>query len=295
MKLRAFLVLSLPVFVSCAHMEGEHSSTRRPAQDAASVTGYPTLPALKNGQPYKADDETLKVGDLDIWKLQKMAEAKQYDQLNYLFNHGVTMDGVPRGYAAGTGARVLNYTTSLDILASKDWRGKIFCNSTTPSQTHGLNRINSAIIPEGRLTKIYAVGAFISTQVATHELVSGNQSSLVLLNYAHPQSRAFSVDNLLQDNLEKILKVIPVYDIMVAVPGKYGPVYLGKTWLGSYDSTNVFHTAHPDFLIAWYFLDFNKAALDEQKNNQWEGGTEPPLAGQNAEIRAAGLVEECQL
>jgi len=63
----------------------------------------------------------------------------------------------------------------------------------------------------------------------------------------------------------------------VAVKGKYGPVFIGKTWLGKYDKQGEFTAFNPDKLIAWYFLDFNDGALKEQQEKHWDGSQEELL------------------
>ena len=68
-----------------------------------------------------------------------------------------------------------------------------------------------------------------------------------------------------------------VYDVMVAVKGKYGPIFVGKTWLGKYDKNGEFTASNPDKLAARYFLDFNEGALKEQSEHHWDGSTEELL------------------
>jgi hypothetical protein len=89
----------------------------------------------------------------------------------------------------------------------------------------------------------------------------------VILNYQNPGSGTF---------VEKVLKdAVAVYDVMVPVAGKYTsyskgggnglPIWIGKTWYGHYDNvTGAFKPTKGHRQIAWFFLDFNQAALDEQ-------------------------------
>lgn len=70
---------------------------------------------------------------------------------------------------------------------------------------------------------------------------------------------------------------VPVFDVQVAVPGKYGPVYIGKTWLGKYTKNREFTATDPNKLIARYFLDFNPEAVKEQKEEHWDGSEEDVL------------------
>jgi len=61
---------------------------------------------------------------------------------------------------------------------------------------------------------------------------------------------------------------------MVAVPGKYGPVFIGKTWLGKYHEDRSFEAKDKNQLIAWFFLDFSGKALEAQKEKHWDGAKE---------------------
>jgi hypothetical protein len=64
---------------------------------------------------------------------------------------------------------------------------------------------------------------------------------------------------------------------MVAVKGKYGPVFVGKTWLGKYDDKGEFTAHDPDKIIGYYFLDFNEGALREQREHHSDGSEEEVL------------------
>ena len=64
--------------------------------------------------------------------------------------------------------------------------------------------------------------------------------------------------------------------MQVAVKGKYGPVFIGKTWFGKYDEKAEF-TALKKAVIAWYFIDYNGDALKEQRENHWDGAEEELL------------------
>jgi hypothetical protein len=100
----------------------------------------------------------------------------------------------------------------------------------------------------------------------SHPLVPEAKSNVVILNYAHPETRPY-----LQ---ELALTKVQVYDVQVAVKGKYGPVFIGKTWLGKYDKQGEFTASNPDKLIAWYFIDFNDGAIKEQREAHWDGSEE---------------------
>ena len=73
---------------------------------------------------------------------------------------------------------------------------------------------------------------------------------------------------------ETALTKVQVYDLQVAVKGKYGPVFVGKTWVGKYDKEGKFTATNLDKLIARYFIDFNEEALREQRENHWDGSNE---------------------
>ncbi|MBC7372134.1 MAG: hypothetical protein H7326_11240 [Bdellovibrionaceae bacterium] len=63
----------------------------------------------------------------------------------------------------------------------------------------------------------------------------------------------------------------------VPVQGKYGIVYIGKTWLGDYDKQGNFTARYPDNLMAWFFLDFNPQSLNIQQQQHWDGSKETKL------------------
>jgi len=103
----------------------------------------------------------------------------------------------------------------------------------------------------------------------SHPLAPEAKSNVVILNYADNQTRPYWQ--------ELALTKVQVYDVQVAVKGKYGPVFIGKTWLGKYDKQGEFTASNPDKLIAWYFLDFNEGALKEQQEKHWDGSNEELL------------------
>ena len=91
----------------------------------------------------------------------------------------------------------------------------------------------------------------------------------MILNYADPLTKPYM--------LERLVKQVPLIDLMVAVKGKYGPVFIGKTWLGRYDEKEEFIASNPDKLSNWYFLDFNEGALREQRESHSDGSKEEML------------------
>src|SRR5262245_60528525 len=83
----------------------------------------------------------------------------------------------------------------------------------------------------------------------SHPLTPKAKSNVVILSYPDPRTRPYWQ--------ELAFTKVQVYDIQVAVKGKYGPVFIGKTWVGKYDKQGEFTASNQDKLIAWYFLDFN--------------------------------------
>lgn len=257
--MRLFFASILALFLgACAHPE--KAAVENPA------VATEREPASR---PLSHRDPSLKKGDLTVWKLKEMAENKQFDALNALFNSGVSLDRLPLGYAAGTGARVLDLktqvmTNAIDGLTGKNWRGKIFFSSKDPRKSRGLNRIKKSLLFE--TAPIVPMAAFTTEVLDHHELAPEATSNLVILNYAHPRTKPYWH--------ELALSTVQVYDVMVAVPGKWGPVYVGKTWLGSYDKEGEFRAFNPKELVAWYFLDFSREALIEQKKSHWDKSSE---------------------
>ena len=217
------------------------------------------------------DDPSLRtgVGGLTVWALQEVAQGKQFDELDELFNNGLSMNSLPVGYAAGAAGRVLDVdektiADALDGLTGKNWRGKIFFPSNDRRTSKGRNRIRkSLLLPH---SPIVPMAKFDTRLLDSHPLAPEAKSNLVILNYADPQTRPYFQ--------ELLLTRVQVYDVMVAVRGKYGPVFVGKTWLGNYDKNGEFTARDPDKLLAWYFLDFNDDAFREQRESHWDGSDE---------------------
>src|SRR5215813_10431793 len=220
---------------------------------------------------YDHNDPSLKVGEggLTVWDLHDMAKKKQFKELNDLFNNGLSMKSLPVGLCAGAAARVFDIDNKviadvLDALTGKNWRGKVFFPSNNKKVSKGRNRIKASLVlpnaPIGPMAK------FDTMLLDSHPLVPEAKSNVVILNYADLQTRPYWQ--------ELALTKVQVYDVQVAVKGKYGPVFLGKTWLGRYDKQGEFTASDPDKLIAWYFIDFNDGALKEQQAQHWDGSEE---------------------
>jgi hypothetical protein len=198
-----------------------------------------------------------------------MAQNGQADVLNDLFNnHGVHLEKLPEGYAAGAGARAIEvknslYSRVIDDLSGKNWRGKIFFPSENPRMTRGLNRIKQTQLLKPSITPMVS---FVARLWDKHPLVPAAKSNLITLSYEKPVTQ-----NYWQ---ELALTQIQIYDVIVAVPGKYGPVFIGKTWLGKYAENRDFIALDKNQMTAWFFLDFNAQALSIQQAEHWDGAKE---------------------
>jgi len=226
------------------------------------------------GASYDHNDPSLRTGPdgLTIWALQKMADEKRLDELEDLFKNGLRMNALPVGYAAGAAARVFDVDNkpiaeALSHLTGKNWRGKVFFTSNDKSVSEGRNRIRESLLRAQ--SPIVPMAKFVTRLLDSHPLAPGVTGNVVILNYADLRTRPYVQ--------ERALTMVPVYDVQVAVRGQYGPVFIGKTWLGKYDKQGEFTTSHPDRIIAWYFLDFNDDAIREQRKNHWDGSDEELL------------------
>jgi hypothetical protein len=220
---------------------------------------------------YDHQDPNLRTeGDgLTVWMLHEMAQRRKFNELNDLFNNGLTMNSLPVGLAAGTAARVLDIDNkviadAVDSLTGNNWRGKVFFPSNNKNVSKGRNRIKAhPLLPH---SSIVPMCKFDTLLLEGHPLVPEAKSNLVILSYPDPQTRPYW--------RELALTKVQVYDIQVAVKGRYGPVFIGKTWLGKYDKQGEFTASHPDKLMAWYFLDFNDDAIKEQREKHSDGSGE---------------------
>ncbi len=245
---------------------------------------------------YDHSDPNLRTGEggLTIWTLQDMARANRFEELDNMFNNGLNMDALPVGYSAGAGlpwpdignkiiSQMLNLLTiegkylkvdsrqlvsdATDYFIRKCWRGKIFFPSNNKRVSKGKNRIkesllvpNSPIVPQAK---------FDTMLLDSHPLAKHATSNVVVLSYTDPQTKPYWA--------ELVATTIQGYDIQVAVKGKYGPIYIGKTWFGKYDKQGEFIASDPDKSVAFYFLDFNEGALREQLERHWDGTKEETL------------------
>lgn len=249
------------------------------------------LPASMGDDLYLATDEALVVAadGITIADLQAIAheaprDPKNVELLLKIFNeYGVSMSYLPRGYSAGRGAAIdlsdrVDASNALEHLTGSAWFGKYFerpdeCRRTT----RGANRIGkharvdfvARLIPQDR----------IASYVTDPESLDIHaRSNYVDLDYksTQPGKRRTSLDepNTHTDDNFPVLSSIAglverlgVYDLCVVIPGRHGPILVGRTWLGEYaDNTEETYTASSldGKQIAWFFLDFSEAALAQQ-------------------------------
>ena len=245
---------------------------------------------------YSHDDPSLKTGagGLTIWALQDMARANRFEELDNMFHNGLNMDALPVGYSAGAGlpwpdigskiiSQMLNLLTiegkylkvdsrqlvsdATDYFIRKCWRGKIFFPSNNKRVSKGKNRIKESLLVPS--SPIVPQAKFDTMLLDSHPLAKGATSNVVVLSYTDPQTRPYWA--------ELVATTIQGYDIQVAVKGKYGPLYIGKTWFGKYDQQGEFIASDPDKSVAFYFLDFNEGALKEQREKHLDGAKEETL------------------
>jgi hypothetical protein len=245
---------------------------------------------------YSHNDPSLKTGDggLTVWTLQEMARANRFEELGNMFNNGLNMDALPVGMAAGAGlptpdiagkfvsqlpvyltieSKYLNVDSkqlvadATDFLIGKLWRGKIFFSSNNKRVSQGRNRIKENLFVPS--SPFVPMAKFDTMLLDGHPVTKGAKSNIVVLSYTDPQTRPYL--------LETVGAKLQAYDVQVAVKGRYGPVYIGKTWLGKYDKQGEFTASDPNKVVAWYFLDFNEGALKEQREQHWDGSEEVTL------------------
>jgi len=154
----------------------------------------------------------------------------------------------------------------IDAVTAMMWRGKVFFSSTNPRVSEGRNRIKALMLPGA---PIVPMCKFDTRLVDRHPLAPDATSNVVTLSYPDPETKPYV--------LERVFTKVQVYDVQAAVKGKYGPVFVGKTWVGRYDAQGEFTALNPNKIIAWYFIDFNDGALQEQQEHHWDGSHEELL------------------
>jgi len=247
---------------------------------------------------YNHNDPSLRTGEggVTIWTLQEMLQKKKYDALNHLFDNGLTMNSLPVGMSAGAGGAAFNKTLlfpwavpdadplrhgywpltdiGIDVInglvswfALTLWRGKIFFPSNNKRISEGLNRMRK--LPFAPFSPFVPMAKFTTKLLDSHPVAARANSNLVVLNYADPTTKPYPI--------EALATQVHGYDVMTAVKGKYGPVFVGKTWLGKYDDKGEFTAYDPNKFIGYYFPDFNEEALKEQREHHFDGSEEEVL------------------
>jgi hypothetical protein len=201
-----------------------------------------------------------------------MAEGKRFSELDELFDNGVSLNGLPVGMSAGVGVSTLKTDVKLinewmSIFAEKNWRGKIFFSSDNKKVSQGRNRMRSNILISR--SPFVPMMKFTTMLLDTHPLTPHAKSNVVILTYTDPLTKPYLI--------ERLPTKLHALDVQVAVKGKYGPVYLGKTWFGKYDKNGDFTADDPNKVVGRYFLDFNEGALKEQKESHWDDSEEEIL------------------
>jgi len=223
---------------------------------------------------YDHDDPSLKSGEggLTIWTLQKMALERRFKELDDLFDSGVSLNSLPVGMSAGVGASTLDTDIKLinewmTIFAAKNWRGKIFFSSNDKRVSQGRNRIRSNLLSSRG--PFVPMMKFTTMLLDSHSLTPTAKSNIVSLTYTDPLTKPYL--------MEFVATRLQALDLQVAVRGRYGPVYIGKTWFGKYDKNAEFTANVPHKVVGLYFLDFNEGALKEQRESHWDGSEEEVL------------------
>jgi hypothetical protein len=236
-----------------------------------------TLGLPKRYRGYDHDDPSLKTGEggLTVWALQQMAKEKRFKELDDLFDNGLNMNALPGGMSAGVGVSTLGpklvtgrlVNDWMSAFAENNWRGKIFFSSNNKRVSQGRNRIRSSWV--NSRAPFVPMMKFTTMLLDSHYLAPGAKSNIVILTYTDPLTKPY-----LQEFVATKIKAV---DLQVAVKGKYGPVYIGKTWFGKYDKDGKFTANEPNKVVGRYFLDFNEGALQEQQESHWDGSEEDIL------------------
>jgi hypothetical protein len=240
----------------------------------ASRRATPSTDKEDSSKGYDHDDPSLGTGEagLTVWTLQKMFQEKRYDELDDLFDNGLTMNSLPVGMSAGAGGGAVDIgidliNECLTWVGEKLWRGKIFFSSNNKRVSEGRNRMKRSIFNPS--SPFVPMAKFTTRLLDSHPLAPNAKSNVVILNYADMRTKPYLAELLGAE--------VQAYDVQVAVKGKYGPVFVGKTWLGKYDEKGEFTARDPGRIVARYFLDFNEGALREQREHHWDGSEEEVL------------------
>src|SRR5262249_37583240 len=149
---------------------------------------------------------------------------KRYDELNHLFDNGLTMNSLPVGISAGGGGAAFDRTTFLfpwavpiaDLLgyrywpmmgigidltnecvtrfALNFWRGKIFFPSSNKRVSEGRNRMRKS--PFDPFSPFAPMAKFTTMLLDSHPVARHAKSNLVVLNYSDPTTKPYLVEML---------------------------------------------------------------------------------------------------
>jgi len=201
-----------------------------------------------------------------------MAREKRFKELDDMFDNGLNMNALPVGVSAGVGVSTLDTDLKLindwmNVFAEKNWRGKIFFSSTNKRASQGRNRMRSSFLSSR--APFVPMMKFTTMLLDSHPVAPRAKSNLVILNYTDPLTKPY---------LQEFIAVkLHALDLQVAIKGKYGPIYIGKTWFGKYGKDGEFTANDPNKIAGRYFLDFNEGALKEQREHHWDGSEEEVL------------------
>lgn len=256
------------------------------------------LPEADGESLYLETDPALRVGadGMTIQDLQAIAhkaptDRRYQDLLVKIFNeYGISMSYLPRGFSAGLGASIdlsesVDASNALEHLTGTLWYGKYFERPDMCSRvTRGANRIagHARIDFVARLIPRDQIDRFVENPA---DLEIAARSDYVDLNYKFtlPGKRRSSLDDPdthsddslpVLNELAGLVERLGVYDLGVMIPGKNGPILVGRTWLGEYADNRertYSATALDGKQIAWFFLDFSEEAIRTQDTPQLSG------------------------
>lgn len=249
------------------------------------------LPPVLDGELYLDSDESLRVeGDgITIEDLQALArevpgDARYRELLVRIFNeYGVSMSYLPRGFSAGLGAAIdladeVDASDVLEHLTGNIWYGKYF---ERPGQclrlTRGANRIGdhlridfvARLLPRDQIERFVASADSLDIRARSNYVDLNYASAMAQMRRTSLQEpHAYTEDTFpVLRRMAGLVERLGVYDLGVVIPGRHGPVLVGRTWLGEYadNAEQTYSAASLDGRqIAWFFLDFNEGAIESQ-------------------------------
>jgi hypothetical protein len=146
---------------------------------------------------YDHNDPSLRTGEggLTVWTLQKMLQEKRYDELDHMFDNGLTMNSLPVGMSAGSDGAA--FDIGIDLIndrvswfALKLWRGKIFLSSNNKIISE-CNRMRKLVFDP--FSPFVPMAKFTTMLLDGHPVASRAKSNLVVLNYYDPKTRPYLI------------------------------------------------------------------------------------------------------